>query len=151
MRKGISPMVATVLLLAIAVAITGIIGPELISFIKSQAQESTSRSEEEITCSRSGLYIRDAVYNTTSGYLKFKVENTGYESLTDFRLNLIYANDTSGTYKFLGSSETLPTGGIRWFQSEATVDSSFTDLIVYSKTCPSVARDKIYNSSVTWG
>lgn len=150
MKKGISPIIASVLLIAIAVGITAAIGPSIISFIKSQAEETTSKSEAEIKCSKAGIYVRKAICNTTSNTTKFRVENTGYQELKDFRVDLIYDNGTSASYTFYGSEEILPAGSSRWFINESVHSYNFKELVILSGTCPSTARSVLPNSSISF-
>lgn len=150
--KGISPLIAAVLLIAVAVGIAAAIGPTIISFVKEQVGKTTQRSSGQIDCSKAGIYVRDAVYNTTPSpnHLKLRVENTGYVELTNFRVDVIFANKSSKTYTFYGSDKILPTGSYRWYVNESVSRENLEELVVISGTCPQTGRYIISNSSISW-
>lgn len=149
MEKGISPLIASVILVAIAVSAAAIAGPEVMRFVRKIAEDTGDRTSEEIECSRAGIYVREAAYNTTTDELKFQVENTGYQDLKDFRADVFFVNGTSSTYFFYGSGETLPGKSSRWFTANRTVDSgAFESIVIISETCPGTGRATVSNSSI---
>lgn len=149
MRKGISPLIAAVILVAIVIGATAIVGPGIISFIRNQASGTGDRAIQNIECSQAGIYVRKATYNTTSNKLRFEVENTGYQELTGFRADAVFQDETSTTYSFRGSDEILPSKSSKWFTVNRTLGkSNFEKIIVLSETCPTTARGAVENESI---
>jgi flagellin-like protein len=83
-RKGISPIIASVLLLAVSLAVVGIFSgwaPELAQDVT----ESTSNSTyETIACNEASVEIRSAYWDGTDAVLS--VRNTGDEDLNNLTL-----------------------------------------------------------------
>ncbi|MEM7818913.1 MAG: archaellin/type IV pilin N-terminal domain-containing protein [Candidatus Aenigmatarchaeota archaeon] len=92
--KGISPLVATVLLIAFTVAAAAIISFWLIPFLTSISQSTTEEADIQLKCSRGGISLFDLKYNLSSSYLSGKIENTGSVSLGSLALQILYLNST---------------------------------------------------------
>jgi flagellin-like protein len=92
--KGISPLVATVLLIAFTTAIASIISFWLIPFLKEFFQSTTQQTDIQLKCSKGGISLFDLKYNLSSSYLSGKIENTGSISLGNFDMEIIYTNYT---------------------------------------------------------
>ena len=76
-RKGLSPVIAVVILIGIAVITGGILSSWVTSFVTDTASQST--------CAINTMYtLSEATYNATSGIVKVKVKNTGSASLSNF-------------------------------------------------------------------
>ena len=76
-RKGISPVIAVVILIAVAVTIGGVVS----SWVNSLVTESSKQDTCPITTSYS---LTEARYNSSSGYIRIKLKNTGRDSLYNF-------------------------------------------------------------------
>lgn len=146
MKKGLSPFLATIFLMAITVAVLGLIGPQLISFIRDQAETTTDRAARDIDCSNAGLNVHDYEINMSENYIEFRIENTGYEELSDFRADLFFTDRTSQTISFQESDIILP-GGESMYLMNDTYDAGGAEeidiVIVISETCPSEARSEV--------
>ncbi|MEM7825427.1 MAG: archaellin/type IV pilin N-terminal domain-containing protein, partial [Candidatus Aenigmatarchaeota archaeon] len=90
----ISPIVATVLLIAFTVTISSLISFWLIPFLERLASSTTNQTDVQIKCSKGGISLFDLKYNSSSSYLSGKIENTGLVSLKDLFFQIIYANST---------------------------------------------------------
>lgn len=78
-RKAISPVVAVVILVALAVTVGGLLSSWITSFV----YEGTAHD----TCAITTTFIAtDAEYNASSGQVKLKVKNTGREDLYNFTI-----------------------------------------------------------------
>lgn len=76
-RKGLSPIVAVVILIGIAVITGGLLSSWITSFVSDAAKQDT--------CSINTMYtLSDVTYNATSGVIKLKVKNTGTVKLYNF-------------------------------------------------------------------
>ncbi len=76
MKKGVSPFIATVLLIAFSIAVATIFGGWLTSFTQTTTEEVQERSEKRVTCNYGGIALEDLNYNKTTGNFSGKVENT---------------------------------------------------------------------------
>ncbi len=78
-RKAISPVIATVILIAIAVTLGGVLSSWMNSFVRE-----TTDTE---TCAIRTLYtVTDATYDADSGEVRMKVRNTGSSPLYNFTM-----------------------------------------------------------------
>jgi flagellin-like protein len=92
--KGISPLVATVLLIAFTVAAASIISFWLIPFLAKISQSTTEETDIQLKCSKGGISLFDLKYNLSSSTLSGKIENTGSISLGNLVIEIIYTNYT---------------------------------------------------------
>lgn len=80
-RKGISPIIASVLLLAVALSVVGVFSgwaPQLAQDVTESTENSTM---ETIACNEAGLEIRSAYHNGSE--LTVNLRNSGSEDLDD--------------------------------------------------------------------
>jgi|GEM_PF-1422515 len=161
MKKGISPLIATILLIAIVVGATTLVGPEILEIVRDRTEETTRRSLEDIDCRRASIDIEDVIcenITTMEGWgleLKFEVRNTGFQDLSDFRFEYVRDGEWD-EYDLYGSDEILPSDSSRTFTANKTFEMGDEDLInnitdgrFISGTCPSTASrdidgDKLY-------
>jgi len=148
--KGISPLIAVVLLIAFVIAVGSILSGWFVSFTKERVEEAKEKGEEDITCSYANLYITDAHWNNTLGKLSLTIENTGSEDLSDFRMVVIYNNNTVDTLEVLPKT-TLTPGDIEIFYNQTNVGpcSDIDTVIFKSNTCPVDAKDEIESTDIS--
>ena len=96
MKKGISPFLATVLLIAFAIAVAAIFGGWMTSFTSETTEEVQERSEKRVTCSYGGIALEDLTYNISSRNFSGKVENTDIIVLGNIDFEIFYDDDTRG-------------------------------------------------------
>ena len=94
--KGISPLIASVLLIAFTLAIAGIYSGWLTSFTKDTADTVKKRSDVRVTCSYGGISLSSLQYNTTAsnGNISGTVENTDIVDLGDIDIEIFFTNST---------------------------------------------------------
>jgi flagellin-like protein len=122
--KGISPMIATVLLIAFTVAIGGIISIWLTTYTTTTTETISKESETRMTCMYAGIALRNLKFNNS--YLTGNIENTGSIKLSDINLHIIYQN---------ASVEKIPLcliGGIAKSCSTSNITLSQRDLISFN-------------------
>lgn len=148
--KGISPLIATILLIAFVIAVGGILSGWLISFSKERTEEARIKGETDIKCSYADLCIMDVNWNDTETKLSLTAENTGSEDLTGFKIVVIYTNNTAVTLKVTPGSTTLNPGGVEVFYNDTDVDNCtyISQVILKSDTCPNDAKDKILQADI---
>lgn len=91
--KGVSPLIATVLLISFTVAVAGIIATWITQFASTTSQTVSKQSDTEITCAYGSVNIRSLKYS--SPFLSGVVENNGQIDLGSISLSIIYQNATS--------------------------------------------------------
>ena len=97
MNKGISPLVATVLLIAFVVAVAGIIATWATGFTKDQTTLVQDQSTNQITCGYGKIALDDVKFASDSTTLSGIIENNGQIALGNMRVSVIYQNATSQT------------------------------------------------------
>lgn len=91
MRKGISPLIATIMLIAFTMVVAGIIAGWATQFV------TQSRSELQF-CSKAQMLIQRAYY--ANGTLTLALFNTGDVPLNGFAVRITYNNETITSEKF---------------------------------------------------
>lgn len=92
--KGVSPLVASVLLIAFTIAVAGLYSGWITSFTKKTNEEVEEQSGKKVTCSYGGIALDNVKYNKTTGNLTGTVENTNLISLGNIDFEIFYANAT---------------------------------------------------------
>jgi flagellin-like protein len=92
--KGISPVIASVLLIAFTIAVATLYSGWITSFTKTTTEEVQEKSEKRVTCSYGGIAIDDVKYNKTTGNLTAIIENTDIIDLGNIDIEIFYANAT---------------------------------------------------------
>jgi flagellin-like protein len=142
-RKAISPIIATVLLIAVAVAI-GVLVSTWITKWTLETTESASTS----ACAASTIYdLSDTEYNTSSKILKTIVTNKGSQEIYNFSLEV--ANDTHvirDIYPMEGYqvsyTDKLKTqqSAILKFDLTDKFSGNFQYIKIFNKACPDVTK-----------
>jgi flagellin-like protein len=93
--KGISPFIATVLIIAFTIGIGMLLGPWIYKLTQSQTQTIGKESESRLECSYGGIRIDDSTikcsFTGNPDFLNFTIENTGTINLYNFTCE-IYQN-----------------------------------------------------------
>jgi len=92
--KGISPFIATVLLIAVAITVAGIFSGWFTNFIRTITTMTGEREGTRIECSYGGIALSDLEYNTSSKHLSGYIENIDIIPLGDIDLEIFYDNAT---------------------------------------------------------
>lgn len=103
--KGVSPLIATVLLIAFTIAVGGLISIWLTGFTQTTTQSVGTQASNSITCSNGGITLSSLGY--CNGNLTGIITNIGSISLGNLTLTVIFTNssNTQVLYlKLLGST-----------------------------------------------
>src|SRR3989338_7814870 len=94
--KGISPFIASVLLIAFTLAVAGIYSGWIVSFTKKTSTTVTDTSNTRVTCSYGGIALSNLKYNTTAsnGNITGTIENTDVVGLGDVDIEIFFTNST---------------------------------------------------------
>lgn len=93
MRKGISPLIAVIMLIAFTMIVAGILAGWATQFV------TQSRSELQF-CARAQLLIQKAYYDNTTKEITIALFNTGDVPLEGFNVLLTYQNESIEATKF---------------------------------------------------
>ena len=92
MKKGISPFISTVLLIAFAIAVAAIFGGWLSTFTQTTTEDVQEHSEKRVTCTYGGIVLEDLEYNKTTANFSGKVENTDIIALGNIDFEIFYTD-----------------------------------------------------------
>jgi flagellin-like protein len=146
--KGISPLIATVLLIAFTVAVGGLINIWLTSFTKTQTQAVGSQASTSIACSNGGLSLSSLYY--CNPYLTGTISNIGTVSLGNISLIITFTNYSMVQklyLQLLGSTVNVTStccGNVSLWPSElisfnGTIGGSNYDIVKVVSNCSGVS------------
>lgn len=141
-RKGISELVAAVMLIAFVVAAAGIISTFYSQFTREQVTKVETEGGETIDCSISHLIIQPDTVTTSNSDLLITVENTGKEDLSD--IDVVFRNSTGDPFQTVDMNETVDTGNIETLTINGVTNS--IDRITVTTVCPGLT-DTVENVS----
>src|SRR3990172_5452125 len=90
--KGVSPLIATVLLIAFTIAVGGIISVWLTQFTMTTTETVGKESENQITCGTGGVQLTNI--ELCSNYLSGEISNSGSIGLGNITLTILYLNSS---------------------------------------------------------
>lgn len=94
MKKGISPFIASVLLIAFAVGVAGVYGGWFQSFINTITGTVEKKEGKRVECIYGGIALDNVEYNTSSSSTSGRIENTDIIPLGNIDLEIFYDNAT---------------------------------------------------------
>jgi flagellin-like protein len=135
--KGISPLVAAVLLIAVTMTIAGLLAYWAASFVKTSLPET---NETETQCRFADFSIYSCTYSNRT--VNLILENTQNVDLEDLKAYFIFSNNTvSDAYDL---NETLPSGRLKSFTITSVDDFSKISIKTH---CPDVGKEKTCTKS----
>ncbi|MFP4116421.1 MAG: archaellin/type IV pilin N-terminal domain-containing protein [Candidatus Aenigmatarchaeota archaeon] len=135
--KGISPLIAAVLLIAFTMTIAAILATWAQSFGEERLGEATERGEEAVECPRLSMDIQSASW--TNDHIEATVYNSMTENASNIRF-VVYEDD-SPTQLDLTEDIEIESGGFEEVTSEDDSDVGTPDrldLQVNPGQCPDV-------------
>lgn len=93
--RGISPIIAVVLLIAFTVAVAGILSIWLMGFARTSTETIEEESLTQLICSYGGISLSDLKFCSTTNRITGKVENTRTINLGNITVQILYTNGTS--------------------------------------------------------
>jgi len=103
-KKGVSPLIATVLLLLVAMGIGALVWGFMQEFVQEQTSTAATTSTELAECSKASFKITSCAYTDDANHVLIKLENTGSIDINDFWVNVQYSDGTA--------SQTLDTNDL---------------------------------------
>lgn len=154
--KGLSPLIATVLLIAFTIAVGGLISIWITGFTQTQTQSVGSQATTQITCSNGGIAISSVGF--CNSYLTARLSNIGSISLGNLSLIIVFQNASNTQNLYLQqqgsivnvsssccSNLTIQPNGLTSFN--VTIGGSNYDTIKVVSNCTGVVAS-IDSSSV---
>lgn len=133
--KGISPIVATVLLIAVTMTIAGVLAYWSSTFV---AQRLPAINASVAKCDLAQFEFLNCRYNSTSQNVIFSLNNIKNVDLINLTAYIQYGNGTILPSTGVNLNESLPASTIRSY-SVSGVSSDFADLLIKTN-CPELSR-----------
>lgn len=148
MLKGVSPLIATVLLVASTITLAVVIVPWAIDFAQNQIATVTTQGEEKVNCIEAGLNFQgsDVGYDsmTNPSRINVTISNTGLVGLYDFRLQFKLGDAYSGLYspttQYNASSKVSPQQKVTLNASIPQLSGTLKSVRVISNYCKVAAE-----------
>lgn len=145
MKKGISPFIAEILLIGLAIAVAAVIITWGMGFTRTSTQNIQGQSETQMMCSYGGISTLDDVYYK-NGYLYGYLRNSGNIPL---RVNFQIVYDNGTVQNVQNVAPDLAPGSISFFNVSADPNINFV-MITTNCTSPPVnyrieRKDVIFN------
>jgi flagellin-like protein len=152
-RKAISPLIATVLLIAFVITIAALIQNFNVGLVGSQLTSATDKSTTAINCAYGKIKIESASYNATASLLKLRVTNNNQNSrdsaLTNITFSAIMNDGSSNVFATTCNcaGESLAPGETKFFSNGSVSGGCNITSLYVSSSCPN-ARDSIISSGI---
>jgi flagellin-like protein len=136
--KGISPLIAAVLLIAFTVAIATLVMGWFSTLTRTTTETVSNKTSESVSCSNAQIGIQDIYItagNSATGSARVIVKNTGFKTLgvTSLQIYNTTGHNFSSGFSGVGS---FPPGSIQTFSIEnvsiITCPTTFSKVIVTS-------------------
>lgn len=134
MRKGISPIVAAVLLIAVTMSLAGLLAYWASNFVKTELPTANS---SDTTCQFTGFQIYQCNYSNSSQNISVVLYNYRTNPVTDIQATVfdvnnlpVWVNETVGG--------TLNPGAIIAYTISG-IPSNFTKIVLTSSSCPQIS------------
>lgn len=149
-QKAISPLIATVLLIAFTMTVATILANWVTTFTKGQTEEVGEKSTVRIKCSFGSLDIDTAKYNNTNTRLVVVLKNmAGDTDLQNVTFNIILQNSSSYTYPASCNcgDEILYRGETKAYSNSSIQEGCNIAKLVVTTNCAD-AKDEISSSKI---
>ncbi len=153
-NKGISPLIATVILIAFVIAVAGILSTFFTGFTKQQTSGVESKATTIIDCSVATMDLDDVAVSinsgTSPGNFSVVVTNTGQEELSG--LKVVFFNSTYAGTCIASGSPTLTVGATLTLTNNSCSDMPIGSISKIQATTTTWAgvKSELTNSSGTW-
>ncbi|MGB9748677.1 MAG: archaellin/type IV pilin N-terminal domain-containing protein [Candidatus Woesearchaeota archaeon] len=129
-KKGVSPLIATVLLIAFAVALGAVVMNWGRTYVEETALYAKSKSETEVKCSmdvrieevKVGQTIK-VCYNDAGGFVDFVIRNSGMKAIERLLVHVLTTDNEIYTQEI---NNTISVGGI--YHATSNYTGSFQQL-----------------------
>ncbi len=142
MRKGLSPLIAVVLLIAFTITIAALVAAFSRSFVQERTEGFEEQTQEIVAdCNFAGLTIDVVTYDEEADSISILIRNQRTEELTDFRVNVFSSPTNFTTHVPTNSNATLERGAPLSL-SVSDISPRPESIEVQSLTCPMPRPEK---------
>jgi flagellin-like protein len=134
--KGISPLVAAVLLIAITMTIAGGVAYWVTQFVQKSGDTFQSNATSFTDCGLANVAVRSCVYDVNNTRMTIIVDNIGRIDLSGLAAQVIYSNGSISSYTLNGS---IPTNRLQSYIL-SSVSSDYTSVAIKT-SCPAVSAE----------
>lgn len=134
--KGISPLIAAVLLIAVTMTIAGVLAFWASTFVQTGLEQSSNQTVAT-ECNFGNFIVDSCSYNSSTTKLTLILDNIGTVNLGNITAYTIYDDGSINSTKFDGGN--LDSGSLRSF-STTGVAPGFTSVRVRTQ-CPNVFEE----------
>ena len=128
-KKGISPLIATVLIIGFTVALAAVIMTWGQSFSKGIQEQTEETSTQQITCAQDVMFdIKSVCETTTNGIYKITIANNGNKKIDGFKVRYYESTDDVIPKDVPFGVGTLAGIDAFGIESDATVASGQSDV-----------------------
>ena len=131
--KGISPLIAAIILIALVVAVTGISSTFFTGFTKEQKESIKSKSSGMLDCGMAWFEIDKDLVSSYMGKILVGVENKGSSSLSELKI-VVY--NSSGAFELDTSPDSMGVSEVKVLEASYSGEYILNKLKVTSAGCP---------------
>ncbi len=139
--KAMSPLLASVVLIALVLTIGIFVSSSFSGIIQSEKE----KTKEIQSCSQAGIMIEDVVCSGST--LKVAIQNSGNVPLSEFRIYAKISGNLHTNTTPLNYNTILQPGEALTLESVVSLTGEVERVKVYSSTCPGVSAE-ITNSTI---
>ena len=136
-KKGISPILATILMVAFTVAIAGFVSTWMNQTVKTQTENAVNNSDPG--CTYASLEAVDIYFNSSgTEKLKFNLRNTGTRTLTVDKIRVVGENSNNTLFANvydLYAGDELPVS----LQIDSVEIDTIASVRIIPKQCPTIS------------
>ncbi len=136
-KKGVSPLIAAVLLIAFTMAVAAILTAWLTSFTTQKTKYVGNKSSQVIACSYAGIAIYDAVWDSTNNQMLISIANTGAIDLSNVTA-YVY---NGGIQVGVGSTGKLKSADIKTV-TVSGITSKPEKVVIKTPDCPNLINEE---------
>jgi len=132
-RTGVSPLISTVILIALVISISAFVSPWIFNLVRNASNQTQTITDTEIKCNNAA-YDFDSAYgthgvrwsfSTRNNTLGVRIMNTGMISLHNFSFELIFNQTKVEYYHAKASTQRTASNPLKPGQT-AFINASFT-------------------------
>lgn len=145
--KGLSPLIAEVLLIAFVITVGTIIATWVTSYSRTTVKKVNKQSNIELTCSYGSIsFSTQPLCNETTETISGFVKNNGNVDLGNIRLQIIYKNSSFSVFNL---TDALSPGEIYSFNVSVDCSSLSMIRVITNCTQPEVS-DELSSDEITF-
>jgi len=160
MKKGLHPILAFTMLVALTLAVASIISVWAFGFFKTQAGNIENNTEDQLICQNAALYIKNTNYDCAGNCAEGAIHNITVTVVNSGKVRFSidrfsFTNNTGYIYKFDVNQTSFSIGDVKnlFFSSNMScygINNSIQEVYLSSRNCPSTAYDSFPGDRITY-